>query len=178
MPSSFGTNFTVHWRYTEALWTASPVMRKFPEWQFPLGFGRKQSPLEMVAFYAVWNYSVAQRLRRRGHHVTPLRALCLCVRFSAWTYQDMPAGANFSLLVVSDTCRSCVSFWFWIVQGWRWLFLFIKSVLLSLGMHFFSSFSKGTELLFLEHRSQSLLHFSLHVCYCHRGYRAQEKRFQ
>lgn len=38
MHSSFGTNFTVHWRYTETLWTASPVMRKFPEWQFPLGF--------------------------------------------------------------------------------------------------------------------------------------------
>lgn len=145
-------------------------MRKFPEWQFPLAFGRKQSPLEMVAFLAVWNYSVAQHLRRR--------ALWLCVRFSAWTYQDMPAGANFSLLVVSDTCRSCVSFWYWITQGWRWLFLFIKCVLLSLGMNSFSSFSKGTELLFLEHGAQSLLHFSSHVCYCRRGYRAQEKRFQ
>lgn len=56
MHSSFGTNFTVHWRYTEMLWTASPVMRKFPEWQFPLGFckkKKKQSPLEMVAFLAV-----------------------------------------------------------------------------------------------------------------------------
>ena len=55
----------------------------------------------------------------------------------------MQARANYYLLVMSDLCRIFVSFWYWITQGCIWLFLLIKSVLLSL-IYFFSLFSKET----------------------------------
>lgn len=165
----------------KSFWTAPPRMKKFPEWQFPLSFCRKQKDSSRdgtphgMRCLAIWNYSTTQCLTKKAWIALP-RVVCQCFHFQFGACQGVQARANYYLLVMSDLCRIFVSFWYWITQGCIWPFLLIKCVLLRLGIYFFSLFSKETLNCFSGARFSIPSVFFPRVHYCHWGYRAWEKK--
>lgn len=135
--------------------------------------GRDGTPHGMWCL-AIWNYTAAQRLRKRVR-LAP-QAWLTVFSFSVWGLPGCAAQANDELLVMLDLCRMFVPFWYQIIQGCMQLFLLIKCVLLSLGIYFFSLFSKGILNCFSGARFSIPPVFLSCAHYCHWGYRAGEKK--
>lgn len=123
---------------------------------------------------ATRNYTAAQRLRERAR-ITPQGWLTV-FSLSVWGLSRCAVQANNELLVMSDLCRMFVAFWFRLIQGCIRRFLLIKCVLLSLGIYFFSLFSK--EILNCFSGAQFSIPPVFFSCahYCHWCYRAGEKK--
>ena len=135
--------------------------------------GRDGTPHGMWCL-AIWNYTAAQRLRKRVR-LAP-QAWLTVFSFSVWGLPGCAAQANDELLVMLDLCRMFVPFWYQIIQGCMQLFLLIKCVLLSLGIYFFSLFSKGILNCFSGARFSIPPVFLSCAHYCHWGYRAGENK--
>lgn len=123
---------------------------------------------------ATRNYTAAQSLRERAR-IAPQGWLTV-FSLSVWGLSGCAAQANDEFLVMSDLCRMFVPFWYQIIQGCIWLFLLIKCVLLSLGIYFFSLFSKEILNCFSEARFSIPPVFFSCAHYCHWCYRAGEKK--